>query len=480
MDYSKNKFAKWVASRHNSKAEQLVFSDELDDYIQDSTSVEGNIVLSEDLQSLRRELALIRSDYRRILVAHYIEDKSVSMIAREENLPIGTVKTKLQNSRKQLKEGMNMAREFGKRSYNPEEITFVNNGSHGSKGQPWTILSHKLYKNIFLEAYGNPLTAEQLALELGVAMPYMEDELEYLTEQTFLKKEGKKYETNFPIISREAQIKIYDYNVERTPECTKLLEAIIDLYNKACVESDISYYGNFQDYESAKWTLLMRAFDWLFYSDSQEAADVTRTKRPDNGAWDIVGYQDVKLNHPAFVGLHGYNYERAQKSLVRFNQYRYYYQNIYNKTPEYLTHDEVLTLQSVYEGKWEQCEKKYIEKLLTYGFIKKDGTEYKPAILVFDGNNTDKYYMKFSKDTKEELTKLSNLVKQLFSDIWVYATEVIKVDLPSSFRNDERLFRTAIGCSAYDRGYVLEQANKDNWLKYDETTSPVIGAYLVV
>jgi hypothetical protein len=99
---------------------------------------------------------------------------------------------------------------------------------------------------------------------------------------------------------------------------------------------------------------------------------------------------------------------------------------------------------------------------------------------VFDGNNTDKYYMKFSKDTKEELTKLSNLVKQLFSDIWVYATEVIKVDLPSSFRNDERLFRTAIGCSAYDRGYVLEQANKDNWLKYDETTSPVIGAYLVV
>jgi hypothetical protein len=52
--------------------------------------------------------------------------------------------------------------------------------------------------------------------------------------------------------------------VERTPECTKLLAAIIDLYNKACVESDISYYGNFQDYESAKWTLLMRAFDWRF------------------------------------------------------------------------------------------------------------------------------------------------------------------------------------------------------------------------
>ena len=48
-----------------------------------------------------------------------------------------------------------------------------------------------------------------MSLELGVALPYMEDELEYLTEQTLLVKDGDKYETAFPIVSKQAQEKVW-------------------------------------------------------------------------------------------------------------------------------------------------------------------------------------------------------------------------------------------------------------------------------
>src|SRR5699024_1233818 len=115
------------------------------------------------------------------------------------------VKTKLQSSRKALKAGMEMTREYGKRSYSPDDVYFTNSCStFGAYGQPWTILNHLLYKNIFLEIYDNPSTAEELSMSLGIALPYMESELDYLAAQTFIEKVGKRYYTTFPIISAEA------------------------------------------------------------------------------------------------------------------------------------------------------------------------------------------------------------------------------------------------------------------------------------
>ena len=175
---ARNRWKRWAKRKYYGPDGSFADVDGMEAVLSDGEDMEASFVLSEDLMTLRRELAFIRRDYRQILVAHYFENKSVSVIAREFSVPLGTVKTKLQSSRRKLKEGMEMAREFGKRSYQPENITFHMDGMTGDNGQPWTILTHLLYKNIFLEAYENPSTAEELALELGIALPYMEDELE--------------------------------------------------------------------------------------------------------------------------------------------------------------------------------------------------------------------------------------------------------------------------------------------------------------
>ena len=57
-----------------------------------------------------------------------------------------------------------IAKRKSTRSYKPEQIAFVKNGHDGKEGQPWSIIKHLLYKNIFLETYENPETAEELAL----------------------------------------------------------------------------------------------------------------------------------------------------------------------------------------------------------------------------------------------------------------------------------------------------------------------------
>ena len=180
---ARNRYCVWAKNKHDH-AESVTGADIGDYEIEDeSENVVGEIIHSEQMALLRRELAFIKSDYRNIVVAYYIENKSVCEIAALLSLSESAVKQRLHRARMILKEGMDMAREFGVRSYKPEQIGFVMNGRDGKKGQPWSILGHLLYKNIFLAAYENPLTAEELSLELGMALPYMEDELEFLVRE---------------------------------------------------------------------------------------------------------------------------------------------------------------------------------------------------------------------------------------------------------------------------------------------------------
>ncbi|MDD4774786.1 MAG: RNA polymerase sigma factor, partial [Eubacteriales bacterium] len=447
--------------------------------LESDIAVENEYVQNEELSLLRRELAFISSDYRDIVVAYYFDDLSVKDIANTLSLTEGTVKIRLFRARNILKEGIKMAREFGTKSYKPEQVSFVNScSSFGDNGQPWTILTHSLYKNIFLEVYDNPETAAEVSLALGIALPYMEDELKFLTEQTFLMKEGDKYKTSFPIISAEAQRLMYEKNISVTAGITSLLETLIDKFSEACRESGSAYYGDYQDYEDAKWTLLMRTFDWLS-SDACDGDGSTKreyTVRPDNGRWDIVGYQDAKLPEPLFIGLHGVFNERPDKPAVHFQQFKYNYENIESKTPNFLSHDEALTLKMVAEGKWEACEKLYIDNLLKYGYIRNNGDGFVPTILVFSGYSTDKYTKKFTEAQKSEIIELAHKIKKIFADVESYSTDIVAKDIPQ-FVGAGKMYSTY---STFERGYVLEQALRDGWIKYDETTSNVIGAYLYI
>ncbi|MBE6897128.1 MAG: sigma-70 family RNA polymerase sigma factor, partial [Ruminococcaceae bacterium] len=209
---ARNRYSAWADAKHR-RLESVTGSDIEDCDIADTgNSILDELINGEQLSLLRRELAFIKKDYRNIVVAYYIENKSLKNISNSVSLPLEVVKKRLQRARKILKEGMDMAREFGKRSYSPEQIAFVKSGRDGKKGQPWSIITHLLYKNIFLETYENPQTAEELALELGISLPYMEDELEFLVEEELLKKDGNKYQTNFKIISKEEQRKEHDEN----------------------------------------------------------------------------------------------------------------------------------------------------------------------------------------------------------------------------------------------------------------------------
>ena len=160
-------------------------------------------------------------------------------------------------------------------SYCPEDIGFIMNGIAGKYGEPLTIFNHKLVKNILLAAYRTPSTAKELAIELGVALPYMEDELEKLVSETLLRKNCKKYETNIVIVSAKAQEDIYLNLKEIT---SALTNAVIELleYDMACKEAGMRE----EDIQA-----LRREFD----------ADYKRLSR-ENKRKDKLGFSSVSLS----------------------------------------------------------------------------------------------------------------------------------------------------------------------------------------
>ena len=444
---ARNRYSVW-ADQKRRRNESVTGSDIGDYEIEDeSENILDEMIQSEQMSLLRRELAFIKSDYRNIVVAYYLENRSVRDIASSLSISVSAVQQRLHRARQILKEGMDMAREFGIRSYKPEEITFSKNGRDGKKGQPWSIVSHSLYKNIFLEAYENPQTAEELSLSLGIALPYMEDELKFLVHEQLLRKEGNKYQTDFIIISKEDQRKIFEANKKIQKPLTDKLCELIDTYMK---EDGAKVNINCVGYETAKWALLVRTFDILSYSAKKNNGERNPyPSRPDDGAWVITGYEDIDWKEPRYVGQHDHiSYdENGTEKEINYAQYKFQIYDHDEKTPDFLTYDEAYNLWLVCCGKINETEKAHIKNLVKYGYLKEIDGKIEPNVVIFkwDAEKT------CDAAVSDKLTALRD-------EIYDLCRQVPNIS----------------------RGYIVEQALENGWLKYDENTINTIGAYMYI
>lgn len=314
---ARNRYSVWAKRKHN-RNEWLTGNDINDYEIADNNAKpEDKLMQSENMYLLRRELAFISSEYRNIIVAYYIEDRKISDIAISLNLPEGTVKTKLFRARKVLKEGMDMAKEFGVRSYKPEDVRFVASGNQPS-GLPWKAVQRKIPKNILLEADNNPSTIEELALALGTAVPYMEEEVEILERATLLKKIGNKYITNFFISSKECQLEVYNAQRKRSKERSEIIDKIVT----DSLESirKLGIVPNHISDTDLKWWAIIYAVE--FYISNVQQYDFCHPEKRDNGeTWGFIGFENLDLPESCFIGKNGSGSKKCNFLAYKISDY---------------------------------------------------------------------------------------------------------------------------------------------------------------
>ena len=430
---SRNRYSFWAKQKHKA-SESMSGVDIYEAEIPDNDSYCDNILHEEEMSLLRRELAFISSDYRNIITEYYIKGKKVNEIASFLNIPCGTVKARLFRARKILKEGMDMAREFGAKSYNPEDLGFISSGNQPS-GLPFSAVQRKIPVNILIEANNNPSTVEELSIELGIAVPYMEEEVELLVKSELLKKvDSDKYITNFFISPKECQNEINDLCcdfAEKTYKniwdiASKALDKAKELgaLNGTISETDAQMYFAFYVQQKTENSVYPQNIFGKF-------------KRADGGNWGFIGKEkgaQYRLKHTFF------NNSANNHNNICVNGYQASKKHNYGKTDyKSFVPDGYLmpTMKKLVETKgdtsdFSEEEQSYLKELLDSGFIiKTDDGKMLPNMLVFCGNAKEilnEYIFSLADfgKMKEEMAELHKNIKETVSK---YCTQNIKEDL---------------------------------------------------
>lgn len=190
--------------RMRGKRRQTAELSEAEDVPDGDVGPQSALVRREELGLLRRELAMLAERYRRATVMYYVDGMSCARIAAEMNVSTETVKYLLFRARKLIREGMNMERLYGERSYRPDAFEIDFWGENGGNDEEYReFRRRKLKGNNLLAAYYGAVAPDELGVELGVSLPYLEDELRLLTERGYLVRRGGKYLTNIPIFTAD-------------------------------------------------------------------------------------------------------------------------------------------------------------------------------------------------------------------------------------------------------------------------------------
>ncbi len=333
---ARNRYSLWVSEKQKKTAS--VTGSDVGDYeiCDKSASILDEMIHSEDISLLRRELAFIKSDYRDIVIAYYINARSVNDIANNLSLSENAVRQRLCRARITLKEGMNMAREFGKRSYNPEEVSFSSSGNQPS-GLPFSVVGRKIPQNILLHASNNPSTAEELSIELGIALPYMEEEIEILRNATLLEKSGDKYVTNFFILDRDCQMDIYNVMRSGSKERSKLIAEFI---NEEF--SNIRALGIARDHiddNAIRWWLVPHIVDICIDDSLNIHANYKPPVRANGETWGFVGYENITLPEATVMGHNGYGNGESMFWTYKFSDF-----NLWDQCGEMTDSDQAILL----------------------------------------------------------------------------------------------------------------------------------------
>lgn len=410
------------------------------------TTPEDSLIESEQLQLLRRELSLLSKQYRESTVKYYIYGKSCSEISAELNISEEMVKYYLFKTRKILKEGIGMAREFGEKSYNPS-VFRVDFWGSGNNSEYLEIFSRKLPGNIVLSAYDKPVSVTELSVELGVAAPYLEDELAILERHELIKKTGGKYQTNI-IIFTDAFEK-------------SALKKFVPVYEKAAIEfnrqleetlsklKNLAFLGSDYDAMRLKWTFAnMAVCHALMRSDR-----ILKDKFGDfpllsNGSYGFVYGYDNDYENGLFKGIYMYNGNVENNAWVSVVNYC-----IIKRCQELSFRNEksFSAMTDAVLGKEADENNEEIVRMIDEGVISSDSGRLFANFPVF----TEKVF----EEVQEILAPVSEIALSCMTEICKIAEETLRDYVPKQLK-DKCGYLTAIYHQIKAMGLIIEEMVK--------------------
>lgn len=174
-----NRYAQFCAARKNKAEISGAF---IPDLIGDYDTVDENL-FDNAYESVFRCLHTLASEYKNILVDHYIGGMSYKTLAERYALPETTIKWRLNVSREKIRNRIKTDTtgegKMDKTNKIYKRVNWQTSSCNGSM-DPGAYLSNQVARAICEAAYEKPLGIEEISLKTGLPTMYIEDALPHL------------------------------------------------------------------------------------------------------------------------------------------------------------------------------------------------------------------------------------------------------------------------------------------------------------
>ncbi len=255
---AKNKYADYITNKKNSTLPIEMaggMAAEMPQPIE-------NIITTEDISQLNFSLSRLSTIYREILIRFYLKEQSVKQIANELDIPEGTVKRRLFDAKKNLKERFQTMNTVGKTAYAPADINWF--FGHSATKASLLMNSSKIYPQVIVLCRSEAKTLNEIADEMGVAPIYLEEIMEKLIHTELLISPIKgKYIANHCIFpyTKYVEAELYACDIFHNDGYGKKInDILLNLKDKI---TTLDFYGNHFDYDYLLWILYVIAGDFF-------------------------------------------------------------------------------------------------------------------------------------------------------------------------------------------------------------------------
>ena len=188
-----------------------------------------------------------------------------------------------------------MERNLGELSYNPKTLIPMYSGQ--GPNQFWQFMQSKIRQNIVSACYNDALTVQQISLETGIPLPYLDDEIKALEDKQIIIREGNHYKANVIVITSECTDEIdravAKYHVQIADKIETFISNKMEEYKK------IGFTGNDFSTNTLRWQLTSILCRMIVYMDREDDYKMPKT------GWGESAYLWCVENHN---NKHTFNY----------------------------------------------------------------------------------------------------------------------------------------------------------------------------
>lgn len=252
---AKNRYANFIALRNN----RPVALDSQGGLAANFMNPDEELILEEEISELNFCLSRLGAIYREIIILFYLKKYSIPQIAKELNIPEGTVKRRLFDAKKNIRERFDNMSNTGRSSYAPSQLDWF--GGYRCAAA-FRELKNLMAQQIVIYCRSEARSITEIADEIGVAPVYLEQEIHRLLEIDLIKEATKgKYLTNFCVFPKQPYVDAL-YVARKTFKDmdldAKIVDALFKIKDKLLA---YEFYGNDFDYEYLLWIFIVYACD---------------------------------------------------------------------------------------------------------------------------------------------------------------------------------------------------------------------------